>query len=156
MAFEFVLTTEEIREKIFDFFTPEYLKKHRYFDVNWTEGVYDKENDIFLTMIDYESGFLTRCGEFFKFIVIMNNSETFSVDDYTFKIPEKYEKFSEKVREGFSEKVREGVDFYENGVFIDDFYDTIKEKSEELDRISKTMDEKLRRKRDLTLNKYNS
>lgn len=148
MAFEFVLITNEIREKIFDFFTPEYLKKHKYFDVNWTEGVYDKESGIFLTMIDYESGFNTKCGEFFKFIVIMNNSETFSVDDYTFKIPEEYEKFSEKVREG--------VDFYENGVFIDDFYDTIEEKSEELDRISKTMDEKLRRKRDLMLNKYNS
>lgn len=78
---------------------------------------------------------MTRCGEFFRFIIIMDNCETFSVDDgYTFKIPEEYEKFSEKVREG--------VDFYENNVFLDDFYDTIEEKSEELDRISKIMDEK--------------
>ncbi len=59
MAFEFVLTTEEIREKMFDFL------KHNdilleVMNTNWTYGVYDKENGIFLTLVDYASEFLTR------------------------------------------------------------------------------------------------
>lgn len=49
MAFEFILSTDEIREKMFDFINPVY-KGTVDFDVefiDWVYGVYDSESKIF-------------------------------------------------------------------------------------------------------------
>lgn len=112
MSFEFILTTDEIREKMFDF-----LKYNDIIDeimnTNWTNGVYDKENRIFLTLVDYASEFLTRCGgDYYCYIVIRNN-DVFMMDFYKsgsiirdLNIPEEL-KMS-------SEIILNGVDIYEN------------------------------------------
>lgn len=112
MSFEFMLTTDEIREKMFDF-----LKYNDIIDeimnTDWTYGVHDKENRIFLTLVDYASEFLTRCGgDYYSYVVIRNN-DVFMIDFYKsgsiirdLNIPEEL-KMS-------SEIILNGVDIYEN------------------------------------------
>lgn len=106
MAFEFVLTTEEIREKIFDF-----LKYNDILDevmnTSWTDGVYDKENDIFLVLVDYATEFITRCdGNYYGYAVIRDN-DVFMVDFYkkdntisNLNIPEELNTLSEIIING--------------------------------------------------------
>lgn len=150
MAFEFIFTTEEIRKKIFNFLK-ENDKLFEYNDINWQYGVYDRDSGIFMALVDYTLG-LGRCCNEYIYIVLTDKGEIFEVssedDCYNFEIPAEYAVLSDKVKEG--------INFYCVYDFIDDFFDIVKEKSEELDRISKIMNEKLRIKRDLMLNKYNS
>lgn len=106
MAFEFVFTTERIREKIFDF-----LKYNDILDevmnTNWTDGVYDKESGIFLMLVDYATEFITRCGgDYYGYAVIRDN-DVFMVDFYKkgytisgLNIPEELNTLSEIIMNG--------------------------------------------------------
>ncbi len=128
MAFEFVLTTDEIREKMFDFL--------KYNDIlsevmnnNWIYGVYDKENGIFLTLVDYASEWLTRCGgNYYGYIVIRDN-DVFMVDFYksgnvisSLNIPEEL-KMS-------SEIILNGIDIYENPKLYREFEKNISDEEQ--------------------------
>lgn len=136
MAFEFVLTTDEIREKMIDFLKGN--KKYLYYSINWKYGVYDKESGIFITLIDYTLS-LGHGSSVYEHIVITDKGEIFEVssedDCYDFEIPAEYAVLSHKVKEG--------VKFYVDYESIGDFFGTIKEKSEELDRISEAMKKRL-------------
>jgi len=110
-GFHFILTTDKIREKMFDFLKPKYkmVDDKDVTHINWTTGVYDKKSGIFLTKIYYLSDGLARCGvNFHSYIVIMDKGYVFRVDNddeyekktYKFKIPEQYEKFTLKIKEG--------------------------------------------------------
>lgn len=136
MAFEFVLTTEEIREKMFDLLKGN--KKYLCCSVNWKYGVYDKESGIFITLIDYELGLGHGPAEY-VYIVLTNEGDIFKVssedDCYNFEIPAEYA--------GLLDKVKKGVKFYQDYESIGDFFCTIKKKSEELDRISEAMKKRL-------------
>lgn len=110
-GFQFVCTTDELREKIFDFLKPEYKSKYDsdVSAINWTTGVYDKENGIFLTRIYYVSDGIARCGiNYHSYIVITDNGNIFKVDNndeyekrtYDFRIPEQYEILTDKIKEG--------------------------------------------------------
>lgn len=69
MAFEFILSTDEIREKMFDFIKPVY-KGTVDFDVDfidWVYGVYDNETKLFITFIKWEKNDNSR------YIVITEN-----------------------------------------------------------------------------------
>lgn len=116
-GFRFVCTTDELREKIFYFLKPEYKSMNDLYvtNINWTTGVYDKENGIFLTQIYYVSDGIARCGiNYHSYIVIIDDGNTFKVDNndeyekgtYDFSIPKQYEMLTDKVKEG--------IDFYEN------------------------------------------
>lgn len=115
-GFNFICTTDEIREKMFDFLKPEYKTENdlAVTNINWTTGVYDKESGIFLTLIYYVSDVIARCGvEFKSYIVITDNGDIFTAINnyeyekgtYDFKVPEQYEKLTDKIKEG--------IDFYE-------------------------------------------
>ncbi len=136
MAFEFVLTTDEIREKMFDFLKGN--KKYLCCSVNWKYGVYDKESGIFLALIDYTLG-LGHSSTEYVHIVFTEKGDVFEVssedDCYDFEIPAEYAVLSDKVKEG--------VKFYWDYESTGDFFGTIKEKSEELDRISEAMKKRL-------------
>jgi hypothetical protein len=112
-GFEFVCTTDKLREKMFGFLKPEY--KSRYdldvTHIDWTTGVYDKESGIFLTQIYYVSDGIARCGmEYYSYIVITDNGDIFEVvnnykyeiKEYDFRIPKQYESLSDKVKEGIA------------------------------------------------------
>lgn len=115
-GFQFVCTTDELREKMFDFLKPEYRSKYDLdvTNINWTTGVYDKECGIFLTKIYYVSDGIARCGiNYRSYIVIIDNGSVFKVDNndeyekrtYDFRIPKQYEMLTDKIKEG--------IDFYE-------------------------------------------
>lgn len=106
MAFEFVLTTDEIREKMFDF-----LKSNDILcdvmNTDWTGGVYDKKSGIFLILVDYATEFLTRCGgDYYGYAVIRDN-DVFMVDFYkngdkisNLNIPDELNMLSEIIMKG--------------------------------------------------------
>lgn len=111
MAFEFVLTTEEIREKMFDFLRPEYRRRHdlKVRSINWTDGVYDRESGIFLTFIYEVPDAIARGGrDYYSYIVIMDNGSIFRVDNnydyeksaYDFIIPLEYADLSDIIKAG--------------------------------------------------------
>ncbi len=116
-GFQFVCTTDELREKMFDFLKPEYRSKYDrdVTNINWVTGVYDKESGIFLTKIYYLSDGIARCGvNFHRYIVITDNGSIFKVDNddewekgtYDFRIPKQYGMLTNKIKEG--------IDLYEN------------------------------------------
>lgn len=75
MAFEFILSTNEIREKMFDFINPVY-KGTVDFDVefiDWVYGVYDSESKIFITYVTWEKDNNSR------YILITENSGIFYI-----------------------------------------------------------------------------
>ncbi|MDE5937180.1 MAG: hypothetical protein K2G83_07225 [Ruminococcus sp.] len=110
MSFEYMVTTEEIREKMFDFLNPEYSSKYDLDidNINWTDGVYDSESGIFLTLIYYVSDSISRCDiDYYSYIVITDKDDIFRVDNnsvnvkgWYFSIPEKYTYLSDKIKEG--------------------------------------------------------
>lgn len=114
-GFHFVCTTNDIREKMFDFLKPEYKSKNDLdvTGINWTTGIYDKESGIFLSQIYYVSDGIARCGvHYHSYIVITDNGDIFKVINndeyekktYDFRIPAQYEKLTDKIKEG--------IDFY--------------------------------------------
>ncbi len=145
-GFQFVCTTDDLREKMFDYLKPEYKSKYDLdvTNINWTTGVYDKENGIFLTKIYYVSDGIARCGiNYHSYIVITDNGDVFKVDNddeyekrtYDFRIPKQYEILTDKIKEG--------IDFYEND------YKYRRNLSEEIGKklkvIEKIMDDKCHR-----------
>lgn len=75
MAFEFILSTDEIREKMFDFINPVY-KGTVDFDVDfidWVYGVYDSESKFFITFVTWEKDNNSR------YILITENSGIFYI-----------------------------------------------------------------------------
>lgn len=116
-GFNCVLTTDELREKMFSFLKPEYKSKNDLdvTNINWTTGVYDKESGIFLTLIYYVSDGIARCGvHYHSYIAITDTGSIFKVIDNDefekgtrdFRIPEQYK--------SLSDKIKEGIEFYGN------------------------------------------
>ncbi len=135
-----MFTTDEMREKIFDFLKSEYGSKDNLdiYNINWTDGVYDKESGIFLTLIYYVSNLITRCDmEYYSYIVIIDD-DIFKVDNnrnydkggYDFSIPVKYS--------DFSNKIKEGIRFYDSNHYIFRI-NLIEEKGKELREIERAM-----------------
>lgn len=139
MAFEFVFTTEEIREKMFGF-----LKNLRFGDFDddiWATGIFDKENNVFMTATYFQSG-LGHCDDDLRCIVIANNSDIFITHLYgraerdQFTIPEEYENLRDIVKEGLIYH-----DYYD---YLDDCLDLPDEKQKELDEINEMMTDRCR------------
>lgn len=112
-GFDFVLTTDEQREKIFAFLKPEYKSVCDVMNIDWAMGVYDKKSGIFLTQIYYNAP--RECEvRYQSYIIIMDSGNIFIVENndefekgtYDFRIPEEYS--------SLAEKVKEGIEFYEN------------------------------------------
>ncbi|MBQ3515504.1 MAG: hypothetical protein IJA32_17185 [Lachnospiraceae bacterium] len=114
-GFQFVLTTDEIRDKMFDFLKPQYKSIHDLdvTNINWITGVYDKKSGIFLTQIFELPDGIARCGvNFYGYIVITDSGNVFRVDNdyeferktHNFKIPKQYDILAENIKEG--------IDFY--------------------------------------------
>lgn len=138
MAFEFVFTTEEIREKMFGF-----LKNLRFrenFDCDiWATGIFDKGNNVFMTAIYFQSG-LGHCDDDLRCIVIANNSDIFITHLYgcaerdQFTIPEEYENLRDIVKEGLIYH-----DYYD---YLDDYLELPDEKQKELNEINEMMNDR--------------
>lgn len=141
MAFEFVFTTEEIREKMFGFFKNLCLGKDFGYDI-WATGIFDKENNVFMNMIYWQSG-LGHCYDDLRCIVIANNSDIFIARLYgliknnEFDIPEEYENLRDIVKEGLIYH-----DYYD---YLDDYLDLPDEKQKELDEINEMMNDRFRK-----------
>ena len=74
MAFEFKLSTDEIREKMFNFIKPVY-KNTWDFEVgyiNWVYGVYDSEDKFFITYVNSKN-------DNTKYLLITGNGDIFYV-----------------------------------------------------------------------------
>ena len=56
MAFEFKLSTDKIREQMFDFIKPVYkdIWDSDVSDINWVYGVYDSKSGLFITYVRLE------------------------------------------------------------------------------------------------------
>lgn len=141
MAFEFVFTTEEIREKMFGFLKNLRFREDFDFDI-WTTGIFDKENNVFMTMIYFQSG-LGHCYDDLKCIVIANNSDIFIAHLYgliknnKFDIPEEYENLRNIVKEGLT--------YYDDFEYLDDLDDITEEKKKELREINIIMNDRCRK-----------
>ncbi|MDE6730840.1 MAG: hypothetical protein K2J71_08730, partial [Oscillospiraceae bacterium] len=126
MAFVYQLTTEEMREKMFAFLKPVYLKSpdsdmpnvYDVHSINWTFGVYDPENGIFLTFLSMEFRKLKRDNRlrydrdyFDHYLVCTDQGNLFSVakNRYGRKESEIPEQFWE-----LSEIIENGIRFYED------------------------------------------
>ncbi len=145
-GFQFICTTDELREKMFRFLKPEY--KRRYDSdvraINWITGVYHEERGIFLTQTYHLSDGIARCGiNYHSYIVITDDGNIFTVDNnheyekrrYDFRIPDQYK--------ALTDLVKEGIEFYGNAIkyrqYLDD--DTIKR----LKAVSEEMDDRCHR-----------
>lgn len=99
MAFEFHLSTDAIRERMFDFIKPVYKNTYD-FDVgyiNWIYGVYDSESGFFLTYVN------TRRNDT-KYILLTRNGDGFYVTADRYRhilsgIPEVLTQYSERIQE---------------------------------------------------------
>ena len=121
---------------MFDFLNPEYRIKYDLDldNINWTDGVYDNESGISLTLIYYVSDGISRCDtDYYSYIAITDKDDIFRVDnnmingkDWDFSIPEKYT--------NFSDKVKEGIEFY-SGNHYKSRRNLSEEKQEELEEI---------------------
>ena len=74
MAFEFKLSTDEIREKMFDFIKPVYKETmdSEVDYINWIYGVYDGENGFFITYVNSKS-------DREKYILLTENGRAFYI-----------------------------------------------------------------------------
>lgn len=126
MAFEFKISTDEIREKMFDFIKPDYMDKQ----INWTYGVYDEKSGFFITQV--------KNGVYDKYVLITKDGESFYVAFRSYKIheiPEELEKYSEVIKEG--------VKIYSNSTQIDHFKDSLSdEQKKRFDEITENMQDK--------------
>lgn len=101
MAFEFILSTDEIREKMFDFIKPVYKET---FDldvefIDWVYGVYDRESNFFITYVNSEKGDNSR------YILITENSGIFYVVANSYKhtfseIPQRFIPYKNIISDG--------------------------------------------------------
>ena len=83
-GFQFICTTDAIREKMFDFLKPEYKSKYdlHVSGINWETGVFHPERGIFLTLIYYVSDGISRCGiNYSSYLVLTEDGAVFQVDN---------------------------------------------------------------------------
>ncbi len=141
MAFEFVFTTEEIREKMYNFLRTLRFGEDFSYGTEWATGIFDKENNVFMTLVYFESSLGHDCDDF-KCIVIVNNSDIFLAHLYgwaekdQFTIPEEYE--------NLREIVKEGLIYYEDFCDYDDYTDLPDEKQKEVDEINEMMTDRFK------------
>ncbi|MDE7122535.1 MAG: hypothetical protein K2O42_10305, partial [Oscillospiraceae bacterium] len=154
MSFVYQLTTEEMREKMFAFLKPVYLKSHAshmpsvydIHDINWTFGVYDPENGIFLTFLSREFRKSRRDNvrynrdRFSHYIVSTDQGNLFSVakKEYSWKeleIPGQFQKLSEIIENG--------IRFYEDESAKKTFLESLnQEQQSEIRKIREDMIER--------------
>lgn len=134
MAFEFTLSTVEIREIMFDFIKP--VKKNTWiFDfevgyINWFCGVYDDENKFFITYVNMKSDNI-------KYILIDGNGSAFYIiaDRYKHTLSE----FPEELKE-YKEIISKGIKLYNNESKRDRFIKSFSaEQKIKLDEINENM-----------------
>lgn len=108
-GFQFMLTTNKIRDIILENIDEENVLYKRY--INWVTGVYDKESGIFLTQIKYYPDCVRNKNiEFYQYIVIMDDGTVFiarnkyewRIGKNTLRIEGPYEHLADKVREGIA------------------------------------------------------
>ena len=125
MAFKFILTSEDIREKMFNFIKPEYRGTEDYdvVKINWIYGLYDDETGLFFTFVEFLENMkikyflLTRNGDCYYFVAHKYTHEFIEIPDEMKHYSEviksalkiyRNEKESNKFLEGYSdEKERE-------------------------------------------------
>ncbi len=141
MAFEFVFTTEEIREKMFGFLRNLRFGKDFNYGTEWATGIFNKENNVFMTSIYFESG-LGHCDDDLRCIVIADDNDIFIArlhgwaEEDQFTIPEEYE--------NLREIVKEGLIYYEDFCDYDDYTDLPDEKQKEVDEINEMMTDRFK------------
>jgi len=135
MAFEFKLSTDEIRGKMFDFIKPVY-KNTWDFEVgyiNWIYGVYDSESGFFITYVNSKS-------DNTKYILITGNDDIFYVIANSYRhifseIPEELMRYSDIIQDGIklynNEKTKksfEGSFSAEQEKFLNEIIENMKDK----------------------------
>ncbi len=100
MAFEFKLSTDEIREKMFDFIKPVYKNTWDFEPdcINWIYGVYDSESKFFITYVISNQGDA-------KYILITGNGDVCYIIAnryrHTFsEIPKEFKRYSDIIKDG--------------------------------------------------------
>lgn len=98
MAFKFILTSEDIREKMFNFIKPVYRGTQDYdvVEINWIYGLYDDETGLFFTFVKFPETMKT------KYFLLTRNGECyyFVAGRYTHKfieIPDEIKHYSEVI-----------------------------------------------------------
>ena len=137
MAFEFKLSTDEIRKKMFDFIKPVY-KDTWDFEVgyiNWIYGVYDSESGFFITYVNSKSGDT-------KYVLITENG------DILYIVADSYRHtFSEIPKEltQYSDIIQKGIKLYNNEKAKKSFEGSFSSEQEEyLNEITENMRDKCR------------
>ncbi|MCM1228144.1 MAG: hypothetical protein NC320_12120 [Clostridium sp.] len=100
MAFEFKLSTDEIREKMFGFIKPVYKNTYD-FEVgyiNWIYGVYDSESGFFITYVNSKN-------DNTKYVLITESDDIFYVTANSYRhtfseIPEELKQYSNIIQAG--------------------------------------------------------
>lgn len=142
-GFQIVLTTGELREKMFDFLKSQGRINYGWGSthINWAVGSYDMKSGIFLTQIDRATDGIARGGEnVYGYIVITDDGDVFKVNKYEYE-NRTYKLMVPNLYEVMGKKIKEGIDYY------DYEYEYTKILSEdtrrELKQINKTMDQRL-------------
>lgn len=137
MAFEFKLSTDEIREKMFNFIKPVY-KNTWDFEVgyiNWVYGVYDSENKYFITYVNSKS-------DNTKYLVITGNGDIFYVIANSYR-----HTFSEIPKElmTYGNMIQDGIKLYNNEKAKKSFESSLSVEQEKyLNEITENMKDKCR------------
>ncbi len=82
-GFQFVITTEAIREKMFNYIKPQYTSRFSksFKNIDWAVGVYNREEGIFLTKIhSVTDGLVRETADYTQYIVITDFGEIFTVN----------------------------------------------------------------------------
>lgn len=135
--FEFKLSTDEIRNKMFDFIKPVY-KNTWDFDVdgiNWIYGVYDSESRFFITYVNL------KCDNT-KYVLITENGEIFYViaNRYRHTISEIPDELTQ-----YSDIIQDGIKLYNNEKTSKSFRSSFSVQQEKsLNEITENMKDKCR------------
>lgn len=146
MGFKFVAESDVHRNQIFSFLKPEYRSVNdlNCSNINWTYGVYDEENDIFLTLVFYVPEGISHCGiEYRDYIIIYKKTNIFIVSyNYNFDKGEREFSIPPKFKE-LSENIKRGIKIYSDYKLRKQFSDSLKKDKtiEELSAESEKMQE---------------
>ena len=105
-GFEYVFSTDEIRDRIFNFLEEQGLLFNP--SINWTTGLLDENEGIFMTQIYRNPPCREVYEDFYKYIVLKDGELPFliygdvdrRVGEWFYFIPPKYEYLSDKLKEG--------------------------------------------------------
>lgn len=137
MAFEFKLSTVEIREKMFDFIKPVYKNTWdlEFGFINWLYGVYDGEIGFFITYVNSDR-------DNTKYILIDGNGSAFYIiaDRYKHTFSELPEELNE-----YKEIISKGIKLYNNDSKHNGFKNSFSaEQKIKLDEINENMKDRCR------------